>query len=48
VLGRRWYLGGYADINDAAKARRSFIEECYGEAFEEMELRSKKAEKEDF
>lgn len=47
VLGRRWYLGGYADINDAAEARRSFIEECYGEAFEEMELRSKKVEKED-
>ena len=41
ALGKRWYLGMYADIRDAAEARKSFIEEWYGYAFQELEERKR-------
>jgi len=41
ALGKRWYLGMYADIRDAANARKSFIEEWYGDAFQMLEERKR-------
>lgn len=41
ALGKRWYLGMYADIRDAANARKSFIEEWYGDAFQILEERKR-------
>ena len=43
VFGKRYYLGAYADIKDAAEGRKNFIEEWYGEAF--VELKERKQQK---
>ena len=43
AMGKRKFIGMYADINDAAKARKKFVDHWYGDAFDILEERKQKA-----